>query len=249
VPEQPPQHLQVLGAAEFRRVDFIRVFDEVLAAHAYSAVGLAVQVTDAQGSLVQQGVRLAIDEGVEAQVDGHGRIDLQAVDHAVVGHDQRGGLGEIHTQFFKRCAWQAQVQAFERHQPTVHGLVEGNKQIVGLADGQVCGGADRSGPFARCCECVLCRVVVRAEEMHGVGVFGPLAGPQPTCADAEQFGNFVEARSGDAAVKPVVDVLRGQIAMRREVCGAQVAFVKEVFESVAGCIHGLNFTTDGFRSK
>lgn len=71
-----------------------------------------------------------------------------------------------------------------------------------------------------------------------VGVLGAFAGAQPSAADAEQVGNFVQAGEGYATFEPVVDVLRGHLALCGKVGRGQVALVQERFETITRCIHG-----------
>ncbi|GLR38224.1 hypothetical protein GCM10011247_36220 [Pseudomonas plecoglossicida] len=54
---------------------------------------------------------------------------------------------------------------------------------------------------------------------------------------AEQVGYFIEASEWNAAPEPVVDVLRRDTTLRREVGRGQAAFMEQGFEAFTGSFH------------
>ncbi|MNJ61781.1 hypothetical protein D3C77_575870 [compost metagenome] len=68
-------------------------------------------------------------------------------------------------------------------------------------------------------------------------MFGALACTQPFAADAQQFGNFIKAGQGHAALEPVIDVLRGNLTLGGKIRRRQAALEQKGFETITGCIH------------
>ena len=66
---------------------------------------------------------------------------------------------------------------------------------------------------------------VRAFQQEvGRWVVGAFAGAQPTAGDAQQFCDLVESTHGDAALEPVVHVLRRDAAVLGEVGSGKMNF-------------------------
>lgn len=231
-PEHPAQHFQLLAARLADAVVLAGKPFAVVAVQAQGAVVALAQAVDAQLAVVQDGIQLAVHDAGQAAVDGQRRAVGNQRGHVVVGHAQGDGLGRIDAEAVEGVAWQAQAATVECFELATAQGAEGDLDIV-LATGEQ-GAVVWRFASAR-------GAVAAIDPWQRRAVLGAFARAQPLAAHAQQFGDFVEAGLGHAAMEPVVHVLRRHLALRREVRGAQVALAQQSLQSITGCIHGHRF--------
>ena len=103
-PEHPAQHFQLMTAGLPEPVVLAGKRLAVVAVQAQRAVAAFAQAVDAQLTIVEHGVQLAVDHPGQAAVDGQrGTIGDQRR-HVVVGHAQGDGLGRVDAEAVKGVA-------------------------------------------------------------------------------------------------------------------------------------------------
>ena len=129
-PEHPTQDPDVLRLKLFGAEDFVWVVGAVVAAQAHGAVGLAVQVANAQDAVAFDRVDFTVDDLCEAAVNGEDGAVLDEFFHAVADHVYANGLCRINVQEFEVMSGQAYALAGYFHDTGLLGVGVGGDFFI-----------------------------------------------------------------------------------------------------------------------
>lgn len=221
-PEDPPQNLNVLRLHLFGAEDLVRVLGAIVAAQAQTAARQAIQVFHPEHAVVFEGVHFPVDDLHAAAINADQRTVLNLVRHAVADHRHANRVVQLHVHGFKHASGQAHFV------------------VMDFADGGPAGalrlqfGVDRHFQFFAHASLGPGWLAVWRLGNEAVlsGVLWALAAAQPTRVDAQQFSDFFNARHGDAALEPVVHVLRRNFSVGGKVRCGEMALSQKAAQSI-----------------